>query len=133
VIFKIAKDGKYTRIKGLDSINGLAGYKGKLFAVTWGTHEIFELDPNGKKDPVSFGLAKNFVNLDGIDILADGTFIISDFKGHAIYAVAPDRKTIKKLATVDTPADLVVDHKNKLLFVPSYYHEKVTVYRITGK
>ena len=133
VVFRIAKDGLFTRIKGLGSINGLAGYNGKLYAVTWGSHEIFELDPEGIKDPVSFGLAKHFVNLDGIDNLKDGTFIISDFKGHAIYGISPDRKTVKKLATVETPADLIVDHESGLLYVPSYYHEKVTVYRIHTK
>ena len=130
VIIKLDKKGKVSRIKGVASINGLAAHNGKLYTVTWGTHDIFEIDPTGKRDPISLGLADKFVNLDGIDILKDGTFLISDFKGNAIYGLKPDRKTLKKLADVDSPADILVDHKRSLLYVPSYEKQKITVYRI---
>lgn len=130
IIFKISKDGSVSKIKGVKSINGIAGHKGKLYAVTWGSHEIYEIDPTGKTDPVSFGLAKNFMNLDGIDILDDGTFIVSDFTGKAIYGISADRKVVRKLAEVDSVADIVVDHKKQILYAPSYFKDKVVTFRI---
>ena len=130
VIIKLDKEGTVSRIKGVNGINGLAAHNGKLFAVTWGTHEIYEIDPKGERDPISFDLADKFVNLDGIDILEDGTFLISDFKGNAIYSLKPDRTTLKKLADIESPADILVDHARSLLYVPSYEEQKITVYRI---
>jgi len=130
IIFKIAKDGSLALIKGVESINGLAGDDKQLYCVTWATHEIHQIDPEGKTEPKAFGLADKFVNLDGIDILSDGTFVISDFKANRLYTVSPDRKTVTPLVDVDTPADIIVDHKRNLLYVPSYKSQKITIYKL---
>lgn len=133
IIYKIHSSGRVSKIKGVESINGLTQHRGRLYCVTWGTHEIYEIDPEGKTDPVPFGLADNFGNLDGIDVLDDGTFVVSDFKAKRIYTIAPDRKTMKVLAEVDSPADIIVDHRRSLLYVPSYFGGKVTIYRLRAE
>ncbi|MBL7219780.1 MAG: hypothetical protein ISS69_06690 [Phycisphaerae bacterium] len=130
IIFKFARDGKVSRIKGVASINGLAGDDKQLYCVTWATHEIYQIDPAGKTDPIAFGLAEKFVNLDGIDVLSDGTFVVSDFKANRLYTVAPDRKTLKLLVEVDTPADIIIDHQRNLLYAPSYKSQKITIYKL---
>jgi len=130
VIFKFKRSGEVSMIKGVASINGLAHDDKRLYCVTWATHEIYEIDPTGKDEPVAFGLAEKFVNLDGIDVLADGTFVISDLKANRLYTVAPDRKTVKVLVEIDTPADIIVDHQRSLLYVPSYTKQMVTIYRL---
>ena len=130
VIYKIHRSGSVSKIKGVESINGLTQHEGRLYCVTWATHEIYEIDPDGKEDPVPFGLAGRFVNLDGIDVLGDGTFVISDFKAERIYTIAPDRTTMKVLAEVESPADIIVDHRRGLLYVPSYFGGKATIYRL---
>ena len=100
--------------------------------MTWASHEIYQIDPGGKTEPVAFGLADKFVNLDGIDVLGDGTFVISDFKANRLYTVAPDRKTVKLLVEVDTPADIIIDRQRNLLYAPSYKSNEITIYKLHG-
>ena len=102
-----------------------------MFGISWSLHEIYELDPSGKKDPVAFGLAEHFVNLDGIEVLDDGTFIISDFMGNAVYAVSPDRSTVRTLIEIHTPADIGINRTEGLLYVPHFKEDVVSVYRLT--
>ena len=132
-VFKIAKDGTFDRVKGVEGINGLAEFKGRLFAVSWALHDIYEVDLSGKNAPKSFNLADNFINLDGIVTLDDGTFIVSDFMGNAIYGLSSDRQKLRKLAEVESPADIALDAENNLLYVPSYFEAKVTIYELELK
>lgn len=53
-----------------------------------------EIDTSGKQPPQPFGLADHFTNLDGIEVLEDGTFIVSDFVGDKVCLISPDRKTV---------------------------------------
>jgi len=112
------------------SINGLTFFKGKMFGVSWKLHEIYELDGNGKDEPKPFGLAEHFTTLDGIEILDDGTFIVSDFNGNKISAVGPDRKTVYTLATLKSPADIGLDRKRNLVFVPQFLTNQVAIFQL---
>ena len=75
-IFCVEQDRSIREIHTLDSINGITCYKGKLFAVSWGQHEVYELDSSGEEGPVPFGLASHFTALDGIEVLDDGRFVV---------------------------------------------------------
>ena len=112
------------------SINGLTFFKGKMFGVSWKLHEIYELDPSGKSEAKPFGLAEHFTALDGIEVLADGTFIVSDFNGNKISAVSSDRKTVYTLATLKSPADIGIDRKRNLLFAPQFLTNQVAIFKI---
>ena len=61
------------------SVFGLSSNKDKS--------DIYELDPTGKTPPKAFGLAPAFAGIDGIEILDDGTFLITDCHGHRVYTV----------------------------------------------
>jgi len=98
VIYRFFPSGKHTIIKAPKAVNGVTYADGNYYAVSFGEHEIYELDVTGKEEPKAFGLATHFSNLDGIEVLEDGTFIISDLSGHSVYSVSPDRKKVKKLA-----------------------------------
>ncbi|MHC4251130.1 MAG: SMP-30/gluconolactonase/LRE family protein, partial [Planctomycetota bacterium] len=132
-ILKVAPGGEVTKLRAVGSINGLAERGGRLFCVTWATHEVYELDPEGEDEPIAFGLAEHFKNLDGIEVLADGTFIVSDFAADRLYTIAPDRRTVKVLAEVSSPADILVDHERMLLYVPSYFGGKATIYKLVSE
>jgi len=101
-----------------------------MFGVSWHLHEVFELDPTGKQPPQPFGLASEFVNLDGIVVLPDGTFIVSDFKGHRIATITPDRKTVRTLCELDSPADISIDPDKGILYAPEFHQNRVRVYRL---
>lgn len=112
------------------SVNGVTCHDGKLFAVSWTLHDLFELDPAGVRVPEPFGLGTHFVNLDGIEVLEDGSFLVSDFNGNQIAVVAADRNSVSTVAQVLSPADIGIDRANALLYVPSFHGNTVLVYRL---
>ncbi len=118
-------------IKAPPSVNGITFYKGRLFAVSWELHEVYELDPTGKRAPVSFGLSRHFISLDGIEVMDDGTFLVSDFKGNKVCAISADRTGVETLVRLESPADIGYDRQRKLLFVPQFMVDRVAVYRLT--
>ncbi len=71
-LFKVDPAGGFVEVKSPEAVNGVTCKDGKVYAVSWDLHEIYEIDPTGEKDPVPFGLADNFTTLDGIDVLPDG-------------------------------------------------------------
>ncbi|MBN1127005.1 MAG: hypothetical protein JXA82_18530 [Sedimentisphaerales bacterium] len=131
-IYRIDEEGQFTEVKSPPSVNGITCWQGKVFAVSWGEHDIYEIDPGGEKEPQAFGLAGFFKTLDGIEFLEDGTCIVSDFEG-GVCAVLPDRKTVVTLAELETPADIGIDRKAGILFVPQLKANKAVLYKITKK
>ena len=129
-IFCISANGDKREIKSPAAVNGITFAGDKMFGVSWDLHEMYELDPSGEKEPVAFGLADHFTNLDGIEVLEDGTFIVSDFMGNKVCAVGPDRTTVTTLAELTTPADIGLNRTDGLLYVPQLTQAKVAVYRL---
>lgn len=132
-IYCIKPSGEKREIKSPLSPNGLTFAGGKMFGVSWDLHEVYELDPSGKNAPVPFGLADHFVNLDGIEVLKDGTFIVSDYKGHKVCAISSDRKTVTTLVKLETPADIGIDHEAGILYVPQLLANKLSIFKLTGR
>ena len=126
-VFKVNRDGSYTVIPAPENVNGITCWKGQVFAVSWDLHDLYELDADGINPPVAFGLADHFKNLDTIEVLDDGTFIVSDFKGNKLSAVSPDRKTVKTLIETTTPADIAIDHQHKQTYTPLFTVDKVQI------
>ena len=101
-----------------------------MFGVSWDLHEVYELDPSGKAAPVAFGLASHFKNLDGIEVLCDGTFVVSDFMGDTVCIITPDRTTVHPLIKTPSPADMGLNRKAGLLYVPQFMKDKLSVYQL---
>ncbi|MCK4564309.1 MAG: hypothetical protein KAU94_06525, partial [Verrucomicrobia bacterium] len=129
-VFCIAPDGSQREIHAPEGINGITFFKGKMFGVSWSLHEIYELDPTGKNAPQAFGLAGHFINLDGIEVLADGTLIISDFMGNKVSTVSPDRSSVRTLVEITSPADIGLNRAEGLLYIPHFMEDKLSVYRL---
>jgi len=120
-----------SQIKGPPSANGLAfDASGRMYCVSYEGHEIYQVDPNGVDEPMPLGLAGNFAGLDGIEILADGTMIVSDQKLNRIFSVSADHKNVHCLAELDAPADIGLDRKRNLLYVPMLYKGQVAIYKL---
>ena len=130
-ILCVQPDGTSRAVKSPLAPNGVTCWRGQVFAVSWDRHDLYELDPKGVKEPVAFGLAEHFTNLDGIEVLGDGTFIVSDFQGHKVSAVTPDRKTVYTLIEMTTPADIGLDREKGYLFVPQFLADKAFIYRLS--
>jgi hypothetical protein len=129
-IFCVSPTGEQREIPAPAGINGITFSGTKMFGVSWDLHEVYELDPSGKKPPVAFGLAGQFKNLDGIEVLDDGTFVVSDFMGNKVCTVSPDRSSVSTLIEIPSPADIGLNRKDGLLYVPQFMKGKLSVYRI---
>jgi sugar lactone lactonase YvrE len=130
-VWCISPDGAARReIPAPSRVNGLTFYRSRLFAVSWDLHEVYELDPEGQFAPRPFGLARHFTNLDGIEVLDDGTFIVSDFVGNQLCAISPDRQEVSVLARVSGPADIGIDRRRGLLYAPLFTQNEVVVFSI---
>jgi sugar lactone lactonase YvrE len=132
-VWRITPDGKSREIQAPEKVNGITSYKDKLFAVSWGLHEVYELDPTGKNPPQPFGVADNFTNLDSIEVLDDGTFLVSDFSGNKVCTIGADRKTVTTIAELTSPADVGLDRERGLLYVPLLLENKCLIYKIEKK
>ena len=116
-----------------EGINGITFADGKMYAASWGMKEIYELDPAGKKEPRAFGLTAHFTTPDGIEVLADGTFLVSDSEGNQIVTISADGKTVKKIIDTAAPADIGLDRERGLLYVPLFFESRVEVYQLEQK
>jgi hypothetical protein len=128
-VFRLRGDDR-DEIKAPVGVNGIAFHKGKLFAVSGPLHEVFELDPEGKAEPQPFGLADQFTALDGIEVLPDGSFLVSDHGNDRVRWIDAGRKMVVTLIRVKTPADIGLDRERMLLFVPSFLDDRVTIYEL---
>ena len=69
----------------------------------------------------------------GIEVLDDGTFIVSDLPAKKVFSVSPDRKTVRTLAELDSPADIGLDRKRNLLYVPQFFKNQAVVFKLVNK
>lgn len=124
-------DGRQvTEFASLKGANGLTAAGGRFFALSTTEHDLFELDPRGAAEPRPFGLVEHFAGPDGIEVLADGSFLVSDVRGHKLCHVGADRKTVRVLAELQYPADIGLDRQRNLLFVPLFWDSRVMVYQL---
>jgi DNA-binding beta-propeller fold protein YncE len=133
IIYRIDPEGNHKTLKAPKSVNGVTCSNGNIFAVSWELHEIYEIDPAGITEPKPFGLASHFTNLDAIEVLPDGSFLVSDFMGNKVSVVSPDRKTVKTIAQLTTPADVGLNRDKTMLYIPQLTVNKVVVYKLTLK
>lgn len=114
----------------LESVNGITFHNDLMFAVSWDLHEVYEIDRSGEEPPQAFELEAEFVNLDGIEVLDDGSFIVSDFPGNRVVRIGSDRKTVTTLVALESPADIGIDRSRSLLYVPQFLANRVVVFEL---
>lgn len=122
--------GRHETVAELESVNGITFDGERMYAVSWDLHEVYQIDRSGKQPPQPFGLAEHFANLDGIEVLDDGSFIVSDFVGNKVVCISKDRRTVTTLSELKTPADIGWDRVNRRLFVPQLTVDKLAIYHL---
>ena len=128
--YRLHPRGNHEEILAPVGINGITFSGDKMYGVSWALRDIYELDPEGVKPPRAFGLTDYFKTPDGIEVLQDGTFVVSDSEGNQVLAVSADGRSVAKLVMPLAPADIGIDRKRGLLFVPRFFDSRVNVYRL---
>jgi hypothetical protein len=129
LIYRIAGD-QTTEISAPARVGAIAYDNGMIIAASSAQHELYEIDPTGMAPTKALGLATYFTDLGGVQVLSDGSLILADFGGNKICTVSPDRKTVKTILDVKSPAIIAVDQKRNLLYVPMLRQDKVAVFKL---
>ena len=127
-VWKITGD-KATKIasgKDLKAPNGLAATGGKLWAVSYGANELYQID-NGKKTNV-MALPKG--SLDGLVQLNDGSFLVTSWDAKAVYRGKAGGAFTPIIENVNAPADIGYDTKRNRLLVPHFMDSVVSVHNV---
>jgi hypothetical protein len=127
-IWKITNDRleKFADGVALEHPNGLDWRDGKLRVVTFRGNALYELAGGRRKDVARFPGGQ----LDGVVHLADGTAIVSSWKGNEIYRTRGREDAEAILAGMDAPADLGYDTKRHRLLIPQPTANQVTVHSV---
>jgi hypothetical protein len=116
---KLADSGDLLHPNGLDLVDGT------LRVVSFRGNELYDLT-GGKKKNVR---RLPYGQLDGLTHLADGTALVSSWKGDGIYRA--DGDTFRPILTsMDAPADLGYDTKRHRLLVPQPTANVVTIHDV---
>jgi sugar lactone lactonase YvrE len=130
-IYHIGKDDKVKPLikdKGLAGPNGLlADDKGNVWAVTFGSGEIYSVDAKGKK---AAGQKLPKGQLDGIAMVGVGDLLVSSWEGSAVYRGKPGGEWKAVVENTKSPADIGWDSKRKRLLIPVFTENKVIIHPI---
>jgi hypothetical protein len=135
-VFRLTPGKQPTVVPGSDtvraqsSVNGLFSGKGDtLYTVGFRTGVLSVTDGKGSWRDLARGLGA----ADGIEESADGGFYISDNAGGDLFLVqrTSGGKPVKLTSGLESPADLVTDHRRGLLIVPENSGNRLSVYRLS--
>lgn len=129
-IHRLDLSGKeqHATVAVIEGVNGITLHEGVMYAVSWTLHEVYRVALDGAQKPKPLRLSKHFTNLDGIHILPDGMFIVSDFTGGKVVSISPKGRKVRTLCALSTPADIGVDTARGLLYVPQLASHTVVAY-----
>jgi gluconolactonase len=115
-------------VKAQSSVNGLfPGGGDTLYAVGYRTGVLSVTDGQGAWRELARGLGSP----DGIDAAGKDAFYVTDNVGGDLFLVArAGGKPVKLASNLKSPADLVVDHRRRLLVVPENSGNQLSVYRL---
>jgi len=129
-VFRLTEGGDLSEIPAPASANGVTFSGDRMLCVSWDLHDLYELDPSGANAPRAFGLAGYFTNLDAIEVLEDGSYLVSDFVGGKVCVVSPDGTSVRTIIRLDSPADVGLDRERGFLYIPQLNQNAVAVYQL---
>lgn len=128
-VYRIDARGKATPIAKsteLHTPNGLTALPGgRLFVVTFTKEgEVYTLGADGTRQGV-----RNFAvgQLDGVERLPDGSFLVSSWAASAVYRMAGDGMAKPVVENVKAPADIGYDSKRNRVLIPQFMDNKVVI------
>jgi hypothetical protein len=110
----------------LNRPNGVEIADGKVWVVTFGANELYQID-KGKKTNVSKLPAGS---LDGLVHMSDGTFLVSSWDSKSVYRGKPGGTFVTVVDDVTSPADIGYDTKRHRLLIPHFMENVVTIHSL---
>lgn len=105
--------------------NGVAVDGGGITVVTFGSGEVYRLTSEGGRTPV---MPASQRQLDGVEILADGSFLMSSWGDQCVYRIGGDGALTRVMEGVEAPADLGYDAGRNRVLVPLFNANRVVIH-----
>ncbi len=118
-------------VRAQSSVNGLfLGGGDTLYTVGFRTGVLSVTDGKGAWRELARGLGA----ADGIEAAGHTAFYVSDNAGGDLFLVqrSGDAKPAKLASGLESPADLVMDHKRGILVIPENSGNRLSAYRLAG-
>jgi sugar lactone lactonase YvrE len=129
-VYRFDQKGAPTAIargKELGGPNGVHAGPDGLTVVDFMSNRVLRVSGDGK---VTTHATLPQGGLDGIERLADGSFLISSWEASAIFRLGADGKATVIVKDVPSPADLGVDTKRNRLLIPLFQKDALQIVRI---
>ena len=110
----------------LNRPNGLEMANGSLWAVTFGSNELYSVTGGKKSNAVK--LPKG--SLDGLVRMPDGSFLVSSWESNSIFRGSQNAPFQEVITGVTSPADIGYDTKRHRVLVPHFTESKVTIHAL---
>ncbi|HEV8659507.1 MAG TPA: hypothetical protein VGS96_12875 [Thermoanaerobaculia bacterium] len=120
------KPKKIASGKDLNRPNGVDIVDGKLWVVTFGSNELYQIDKGKKTNVVKLPKGQ----LDGLAHLSDGTFLVTSWESNTVYRGTATGPFTPAIENVKSPADIGYDTKRQRLLVPHFTENKVTIHAL---
>ncbi|GMV07784.1 MAG: hypothetical protein AMXMBFR53_40590 [Gemmatimonadota bacterium] len=114
-----------TKDAALGGPNGLAVGSRGIMVVSFGSGEVYRLTADGQRTDV---MPASQRQLDGIEMLPDGGFVMSSWGDQCVYRIGGDGKVTKVLDGVEAPADLGYDAGRNRVLVPLFNANQVIIH-----
>lgn len=124
-IYKMYANGQTETISKNNSIghpNGIWEEGSRIVLVTFGSGKMFSLSRSGTYQSMPMPPEGG---LDGLLRLDDGRFLISSWKGSAIYILNNDNTFSVLMDSLDAPADMGFDTKRQRVLVPLFRQNRL--------
>ncbi len=131
-IYKITKGTRADKViadKELGRPNGLAAEETGVWAVTFGSGELYHVTRDGKKEAAQKLPAGM---LDGLVKLSDGTVLASSWASSSIYRGAPGGTFETVIRDVKSPAGIGYDTKRNVVLIPMMLVDAVQLQKLPG-
>lgn len=126
-IFKLENDVATVYLENLNKPNGLKFIGNDLYFLDSGS--LYKMDPKKNKQLLAEGMDEN---TDGIEPIADSTFIVSCWTGVVYYVHKDGSKEILSDTRKEEyySADIGLDKEKKIVYVPSLFKKTIAAYSL---
>ena len=111
----------------LGAPNGVAVGRRGIMVVTFGSGEVYRLTAEGDRTDV---MPASERQLDGIEMLPDGGFVMSSWGDQCLYLVGGDGNVHRILEGIEAPADLGFDAGRNRVLVPLFNANQVVIHTL---
>jgi hypothetical protein len=126
-VYRFTPDGRRQNMVMSPSLGGpngiVVGSRG-IFVVTFGTGEIYRLEPDAKRTPV---LPPSSRQLDGVVFNTDGEIIFSDWATESVYRVTRTGGVEVVVDGIAAPADIGYDAVRDRVLVPLFNDDAIHI------